>query len=426
MVTCPNGHANPEHQQYCGQCGAPLAVASQPPHVSWPPAVRPAPPRPSRRRRSRWLLITAVAVAVVAVVAALAVWLTNRPTDSDRWSAYPHTMGCVLADNNDPHDPSIGTVPLTDDVRVSQVTLAHPGGQQLDLSVEFAESVPPVPRTVYSSGPEQDEPGSIRYSVRLAPTHNTDEKGEVDIQSPSNGESWKAGVTTLDRPHQPTLISTQVSGKVVKFTLDLSGQNRLFGTGRFTPWVLVDVVRQGVPSGMPMLVFTNPQICQWDNPVTDQSGPSTESTTPPTIAVPQPRAAPPPGTGGWGSPSQAQTVPTPNPGVLEFQSPTGNIVCQIGPTGADCEIREHDYPVPAPPPNCAEYGDRFAMDLDGGGFIACHMGNFFGRPLPTQAYGVPVTVGPITCEINEDTGATCRASTTGHFFRVSRQSYQVG
>ena len=25
-MTCPNGHANPDYQQYCGECGAPLVV----------------------------------------------------------------------------------------------------------------------------------------------------------------------------------------------------------------------------------------------------------------------------------------------------------------------------------------------------------------------------------------------------------------
>ena len=28
MAYCPNGHENPEHDQYCGECGAPLAATN--------------------------------------------------------------------------------------------------------------------------------------------------------------------------------------------------------------------------------------------------------------------------------------------------------------------------------------------------------------------------------------------------------------
>ena len=27
MVTCQNGHKNPEHRHFCGECGAPLPVS---------------------------------------------------------------------------------------------------------------------------------------------------------------------------------------------------------------------------------------------------------------------------------------------------------------------------------------------------------------------------------------------------------------
>ncbi|MGV0787570.1 hypothetical protein ABQF33_11670 [Mycolicibacterium sp. XJ2] len=98
----------------------------------------------------------------------------------------------------------------------------------------------------------------------------------------------------------------------------------------------------------------------------------------------------------------------------------------MSPTGVACEIREYDYAVPVPPTNCAEYGDRFGMDHGGPGHLACHIGSLYGQPLFTQPYDTPLATGPITCEIHEETGVTCRDDMTGHFFRVSRRSYEIG
>jgi hypothetical protein len=441
MVTCPNGHANPDHQQYCGQCGAPLALPSQPPHASWPPAYRPYPPGQSRRRLSRWLLITAVSVAVVAAVAALTVWLTNRRTDSDRWSAYPHTMGCTVDTSETPSAPAdVGEIRVypRDNFRANQATLAHPADQVLALSVEFRQ--PPDPKAMTY---EIDLTGA---KMQTEPFRGQDAHIWIEspLSPPGSGPSqepdWMAhGMARtenefLDNKHDPgprhsdpdLLTSARVEGNVAEFALDTTDQSEFLGDGPVRPTIRIIAFPRAIPSPDGPFVAPYQQYCRWDTAVTDQSAPRAETTSPPTVAAPQPRAVPAPGIGGLGPPSQAQTVPTPNPGVLEFQSPTGNIVCNMGPTGAACEIREHDYPVPAPPPNCVEYGDRFAMDIGGGGAMVCHMGNFFGQPLPTQAYDTPLTAGTITCVVNEQTGVTCRDTSTGHFFQVSKQSYQVG
>jgi hypothetical protein len=44
---------------------------------------------------------------------------------------------------------------------------------------------------------------------------------------------------------------------------------------------------------------------------------------------------------------------------------------------------------------------------------------------PTLAYGQTKSLGPITCD-SEPSGVTCTDSSTGHSFRVSTDSYQVG
>ena len=52
---------------------------------------------------------------------------------------------------------------------------------------------------------------------------------------------------------------------------------------------------------------------------------------------------------------------------------------------------------------------------------------FFSGPYapPTLAYGQTHTVGTITCG-SAPSGVTCTDTSTGHFFRVSRESYELG
>jgi hypothetical protein len=51
---------------------------------------------------------------------------------------------------------------------------------------------------------------------------------------------------------------------------------------------------------------------------------------------------------------------------------------------------------------------------------------FFSGPYapPTLDYGQTHTIGTITCD-SEPAGVTCTHSSTGHFFRLSRDSYQL-
>jgi hypothetical protein len=44
---------------------------------------------------------------------------------------------------------------------------------------------------------------------------------------------------------------------------------------------------------------------------------------------------------------------------------------------------------------------------------------------PVLDYGQTHSIGTITCD-TEPAGVTCIDSSTGHFFRVSRESYQLG
>jgi LppP/LprE lipoprotein/Protein of unknown function (DUF2510) len=146
VVRCPNGHDNPDHQAYCGQCGAPVTAPSQSAHQAitaqqpgwyddpndpnaqrywdgqqWTPQRRrkstppqspapmtatpppplsfgasmspPAPPPPgtpgstsstpvARRRLPRWAWIAAAIIAAVVVVAGGIAWGKNRAAEN--------------------------------------------------------------------------------------------------------------------------------------------------------------------------------------------------------------------------------------------------------------------------------------------------------------------------------------------------------
>jgi hypothetical protein len=117
--------------------------------------------------------------------------------------------------------------------------------------------------------------------------------------------------------------------------------------------------------------------------------------------------------------------------LSKFASPSGNIRC-VGSGGAGfvvCEIRDYTYVVPNnditgcqdsrwPRGNVVEIAT-------GGTDWTCPGIEFDSGPWPTLDYGQTRSLGAITCD-SEPSGMTCTDSRTGHFFRVSRDSYQVG
>ena len=57
--------------------------------------------------------------------------------------------------------------------------------------------------------------------------------------------------------------------------------------------------------------------------------------------------------------------------------------------------------------------------------LGCQGGVIVDPPPPTLGYGQTRSVGTITCDV-EPSGVTCTDSSTGHFLRLSRDSYQLG
>jgi hypothetical protein len=130
----------------------------------------------------------------------------------------------------------------------------------------------------------------------------------------------------------------------------------------------------------------------------------------------------------------------------QFQSPSGNIACVVGIAsqgpmtgkgGAGCEIRDYTWS-PAICPGGAGLLDYFHLDQGKPAHMICNAntdpqtrqlipgrGTLFVPGLPTLDYGQTRSAGPITCD-SERSGIRCTDSSTGHFFQVSRDSYQTG
>jgi hypothetical protein len=119
-----------------------------------------------------------------------------------------------------------------------------------------------------------------------------------------------------------------------------------------------------------------------------------------------------------------------------FVTPSGNIACDMFPSmpGAHCEIRDHTWVAPATttgpfgrPCDFNFGGLQLWVDTGKPSGLGCYEGvsDFERHDLPTLDYGQTHSVGAITCD-SEPSGVTCTDSSTGHFFRVSRESYQLG
>src|SRR5262249_14876844 len=112
-----------------------------------------------------------------------------------------------------------------------------------------------------------------------------------------------------------------------------------------------------------------------------------------------------------------------------FQSPSGNIQCEVSYTVkanpyAVCVIHHSTY---ASPEECEFIPwPQFELEQGVSPNLSCVVGHRNPGAYPTLDYGQKTrSFGAITCD-SEQSGVTCTDSSTGHFFRVSRESYQVG
>ncbi len=124
----------------------------------------------------------------------------------------------------------------------------------------------------------------------------------------------------------------------------------------------------------------------------------------------------------------------------QFASPSGNIRCILNGQDARlpiamCQIGDHSYSVApglardqngGPCPPGSDLGRDFRLDQGQTAYVTCSysaIGSGHGL-WPPLAYGQTKLLGTITCD-SEPAGMTCTDSGTGHFFRVSAESYQL-
>jgi hypothetical protein len=117
---------------------------------------------------------------------------------------------------------------------------------------------------------------------------------------------------------------------------------------------------------------------------------------------------------------------------IDFQSPSGDVVCAMarshfagddGKAGVVCQVLHHTYPQP-PLPDCPVAGREYDLHEGAPAVLGCQGGLILGSLPPTINYGQTRSVGTITCDV-EPSGVTCTDSSTGHFLRLSRDSYQL-
>jgi hypothetical protein len=122
-----------------------------------------------------------------------------------------------------------------------------------------------------------------------------------------------------------------------------------------------------------------------------------------------------------------------------FLSPSGNINCSImleppfdangvhytGNNTVQCELSDYTWQLPQDCPSKV-VGVAFRSDDTAPPVAGCwKYPNQLPLPWPTLNYGQTRSLGVISCD-SEPAGIKCTNSNTGHFFRVSRDSYDVG
>ena len=112
-----------------------------------------------------------------------------------------------------------------------------------------------------------------------------------------------------------------------------------------------------------------------------------------------------------------------------FQSPSGNVYCGLGQsdatTFAACEIRDHTWVAPPRPTPCmGGWGDRVSMRQGSAPQMSCHTDTLKDPASPVLDYGGTRSLNSLQCD-SEISGMTCTDSSSGHYFRLARDNYEL-
>jgi hypothetical protein len=124
-----------------------------------------------------------------------------------------------------------------------------------------------------------------------------------------------------------------------------------------------------------------------------------------------------------------------NPFSAQFQSPSGDISCNLvnapptdkfgfGKNFVQCDIVNQSWAPPRPPPPGRADATTTLVLMRGQWPIVGYGPGTLAASDPAS-YDQPVSAGAITCS-SEQSAMRCTDASTGHFFRVSRESYELG
>lgn len=331
----------------------------------------------NQNTRSRWAMESKVPFGVAVTTALLAL----SGCQSDPWSQMPYSMGCKLYTDGKTAADTSSWVDPPDPIRIVQARLAHLRDQRLEIAVEFV--APP-------------QIADFAYILSIGEDNNF-----IRVNSPAPAPGLQLGWMASgvgEPPWDDILESVNLRGRFLDIVLDLKGNEDALGKKPYRP--SLDFVSASW-SGANMAY--KGQHCAWDIPVGVRA-PAQETKGRPATSDPDTNLH-------W-----------------RFRSPTGNIRCDLdGTTGrgiAECEVLEHTYR-PQILPDCRpSWVNTLILKQGQPVTYSCSPGSRFQVGLPQQGYGYPLTVGAITCVINENTGVRCEDATTGHYFQLSRQAYE--
>lgn len=128
----------------------------------------------------------------------------------------------------------------------------------------------------------------------------------------------------------------------------------------------------------------------------------------------------------------AADVPGPWNQLTQFQSPSGNIGCEIsgayfGGGSARCDLAHNPtaWALPPKPANChAGYGNSVGVGPSGVAQLLCISDSTIDPSAPVLPYGSTTTAYGYRCS-SARSGVTCANVATGHGFVISTQSYRL-
>ena len=134
------------------------------------------------------------------------------------------------------------------------------------------------------------------------------------------------------------------------------------------------------------------------------------------------------GAGAPKSPTGGPTTSTTRPPDLtlsSFQTPSGNIGCELVSDVTRCDIREHSWALPPKPADCElDWGQGIEFSgVDKPSFV-CAGDTALDSTAAVLPYGRRARQGSTVCD-SEQAGVTCTNEASGHGFFLSRDSYRI-